>query len=77
MLDRIVYFERCGVEGATSVSVRATSAPMEGPAYGLDFAGRCGFPLRAPRRRSGTFTEVARLVQPEQVEEELTIRKNM
>ena len=26
---------------------RAASAPAEGPASGLDFAGRCEFPLRA------------------------------
>ena len=28
---------------------RATSAPAEGPAYGLDFARYCEFPLRAPQ----------------------------
>ena len=26
---------------------RATSAPVEGPAYGLDFARHCEFPLQA------------------------------
>ena len=28
-------------------TVRATSAPAEGPAYGLDLARHCEFPLRA------------------------------
>ena len=30
------------------VRKRVTSAPAEGPACGLDLAGRCKFPLRAP-----------------------------
>ena len=39
-----------GTKRATSVK-RATSAPAEGPAYGLDFARRCEFTLRALRPR--------------------------
>ena len=40
---------------------RATSAPAEGPACRLGFAGRCEFPLRTPQAhkwhvyRNGTF----------------------
>ena len=41
---------------------RATSAPSEGPAHGLDFARRYEFSSELCRRRSGMCTEVARSV---------------
>ena len=44
---------------------RASSAPADGPAYGLDFARHCEIPPDLCRRGSGLFTEVARLVPPE------------
>ena len=45
---------------------RATSLPAEGPAYRLDFARHChcGYLFELCRRRSGTLTEVSRLVPP-------------
>ena len=46
--------ERCETSSEVSLRAkraasikRAASAPAEGPAYGLDLARRCGFPLRA------------------------------
>ena len=44
---------------------RATSAPAEGPAYGLDFARHCDFFSELCSRRSAVYTEVARLVPPD------------
>ena len=45
---------------------RATSAPAEGAAYGLDFARLCESPLRALQVQNWhVYTEVARLVPPE------------
>ena len=43
-----IFLSLCpeGAKLATSVNVRLPN-PAEGPAYGLDFARRCGFPLRA------------------------------
>ena len=39
---------------------RATSAPAEGPAHGLDFARHVNFTSELCGRRSGVFTEEAR-----------------
>ena len=44
---------------------RATSVPAEGPAYGLDFARHCEFPLRALQAQKWHIYEVARLVPPD------------
>ena len=52
---------------------RATSAPAEEPAYGLDFARHCEFSSELCRRRSGMFAEVARLAL---LEEEAEVRAN-
>ena len=44
---------------------RATSAPAEGPAYGLEFVRHCEFSLRALQAQKWhVFTEVSRLVPP-------------
>ena len=54
-----------GTHQACHFRKRATSAPAEGPTYGLDFARHCEFPSELCRRRRGTYTEVARLVPPD------------